>query len=92
MKQRYPYYCFKETETRRQFEGRFWNHGGKQLAIVASLTEVGEQGYWAAYIGTDAPESWTEEDTCLYAADHGCKLSEADARHFFPEIKLPYRH
>uniref|UniRef100_A0A6M3IZW7 Uncharacterized protein n=1 Tax=viral metagenome TaxID=1070528 RepID=A0A6M3IZW7_9ZZZZ len=87
----YPYYCFKKDEHRRFFEGRFWNQGGKQLAIVACVTEYGDEGDWAAYIGTDAPNSYREEDTCLYVARHGCKLSKEDAKHFFPRIELPYR-
>lgn len=88
---RLPYYCFKETESKKYLEGRFWNQGGKQLAIVAIVTQIRDFGDWAAYIGTDAPNSYREEDTCLEVADHGCKLSEKDARHFFPEITLPYR-
>lgn len=86
------YYCFKQTESKKYLEGRFWNHGGKQLAIVAIVTQVGEYGDWAAYIGTDAPNSYKEVDTLLVVADHGCKLSREDAQHFFPEIKLPYRN
>ncbi len=88
---RLPYYCFKETDHKKYLEGRFWNQGGKQLAIVAVVTQFEERGDWAAYIGTDAPDSYREEDTCLAVADHGCKLSEKDGRHFFPEITLPYR-
>lgn len=87
----YPYHCFKRTDCRQYLEGRFWNQSGKQLAIVAIVTQVGDYGDWAAYIGTDAPDSYLEYDTCLVVAESGCKLSEKDARHFFPEIKLPYR-
>lgn len=86
-----PYYAFKKTESKRYLEGRFWNQGGKQLAIVAIVTAIGNRGDWAAYIGTDAPFSYKEQDTCIHAAEYGCKLLEKDARHFFPEIKLPYR-
>jgi len=87
-----PYYVFKKTDSKRYLEGRFWNQGGKQLAIVAVITEFNGMGDWAAYIGTDASDSYTEEATLLYVAAYGCKLRESDARHFFPEIKLPYRH
>lgn len=86
-----PYYVFKRTDVKRYLEGRFWNQGGKQLAIVAIITSIKGLGDWAAYIGTDAPDSYREEDTCLTVADHGCKLSEKDAKHFFPDIELPYR-
>ena len=87
-----PYHVFKKTDSKRYLEGRFWNQDGKQLAIVAIVTALGDRGDWAAYIGTDAPNSYTEEDTLIYVAAHGCKLSEKDADHFFPEIKLPYRY
>ena len=87
----YPYYCFKRTDCKQYLEGRFWNQGGKQLAIVAVITQIGNFGDWAAYIGTDAPNSYKEIDTCIEVAKHGCKLSDKDAKHFFPEIKLSYR-
>jgi len=87
-----PYYIFKRAASKRYLEGRFWNQDGKQLAIVAIVTERNGFGDWAAYIGTDAPKSYTEQDTLIYVADYGCKLSERDARHFFPEIELPYRY
>ena len=87
----YPYYCFKETDCKQYLEGRFWNQSGKQLAIVAVVTQVGDRGDWTAYIGTDAPNSYREQDTLEEVAKNGCKLSASDAKHFFPEIKLPYR-
>lgn len=88
---RYPYFCFKKTECKEYLEGKFWNQGGKQLAIVAIVTRIGDNGDWAAYIGTDAPNSYSEVDTLLVVAEHGCKLSAKDAKHFFPAITLPYR-
>ena len=87
-----PYYIFKRAANKRYLEGRFWNQGGKQIAIVAIVTERNGFGNWAAYLGTDAPDSHTEEGTCIHVAEYGCKLSEKDARHFFPGIELPYRH
>ena len=87
-----PYYCFKETDCKKYLEGRFWNQGGKQLAIVAIVTQFGVKGDWTAYIGTDTPDSYEEEDTLMAVAEHGCKLSEEDAKHFFPDIELPYRN
>lgn len=89
---RYPYYCFnKKNDHHQSLEGRFWNDGGNHIAIVAMVTTYDDKGDWAAYIGTDAPHSRTEEATLQDVAEHGCKLSEEDARHFFPEIVLPYR-
>lgn len=84
----YPYYVFEEDGCKVGYEARFWNQGGKQLAIVAVVTGNVD---WAAYIGTDAPDSCKEEDTLRYVSKKGCKLSEKDAKHFFPAIKLPYR-
>jgi len=86
------YYLFKQTGCTKYLEGRFWNQGGKQLAVVAIVTEVNGRGDWAAYIGTDAPNSFTERGTLEYVAERGCKLSASDAKHFFPKLKLPYRH
>lgn len=88
---RYPYYCFKKTDCKEYLEGRFWNQDGKQLAVVAIITRMGDFGDWAAYIGTDAPKSYKKIDTCLEVAESGCKLSQSDAKHFFPDIELPYR-
>lgn len=68
-------------------EGRYWNTNGKGIAIVASITEGID---WSAYIGAD--NGWSEEDCINGVVDYGAKLSEKDARYFFPNIKLPYRH
>ena len=84
-----PYHIFKKTESKRYLEGRFWNQDGKQLAIVAVVTKNID---WAAYIGTDAARSYSEDDTLNYIAERGCKLLEKDAKHFFPKIELPYRY
>lgn len=84
----YSYHCFRRTDCQDYLEARFWNQDGKQLAIVAIVTR---QVDWAAYIGTDAPNSYCEKDTLIEVAKSGCKLSREDALHFFPEIKLPYR-
>ena len=67
-------------------EGRYWNSNGKGITVAASFTEGID---WAAYIGAD--NGWEEENCCKWAAEYGAKLSEADARHFFPGIELPYR-
>ncbi len=82
------HYAFYENSDQLHLEGRFWNHEGKQLAIVACITKGVN---WAAYIGTDAPDSYREDTTLKYVAEYGCKLIEKDARHFFPEVHLPYR-
>lgn len=84
----YPYYHFEDTGHNVKLEARFWCPGGKGIAIIASITKGID---WAAYIGTDAPDSYKEIDTLKYVASWGAKLSEKDARYFFPEIELPYR-
>ena len=81
-------WAFVNNDNQVAFEGRFYNCQGKHIAIVASVTRGID---WAAYIGTDAPDSWAEESTCLHALKHGVKLSKEDARYYFPEIVLPYR-
>ncbi len=67
-------------------EARYWNTNGKGITIVASISEGID---WAAYIGAD--EGWEEQACIEWAARYGAKLSEPDARHFFPAITLPYR-
>ena len=80
-------YNFEETEHGSKLEARFWNQGGLQIAIIASITKGID---WAAYIGGD--HSWTEDETLKTVAEYGCKLSAEDAKYFFPNITLPYRH
>lgn len=68
-------------------EGRYYNANYYAVAIVASITEGID---WAAYIG--APDYLLPEEKAIeYVKDYGCKLSEHDARYYFPEIELPYR-
>ena len=80
---------YYDDDYSEHMEARFWNQGDKQMAIVAMVTKDVD---WAAYIGTDAPNSWSEIDTCKYVERYGRKLSEYDASHFFPDISLRYRH
>ena len=80
-------YIFTEDDYKVGYEARFWNCGGKQIAIVAVVTKDID---WAAYIGAD--NSYTEDETLNYVARRGCKLTEKDARYFFPGIELPYRN
>lgn len=71
---------------RKLIEGRYWNSGSYGICIVAVITENID---WAAYIGADRGQS--ESDCIKGTADYGDKLSELDARHFFPDIDLRYR-
>jgi len=72
---------------RKIITGRYYNANYYATAIVASITEGID---WAAYIG-GANHTLSESEAMLYVRDYGCKLSEKDARHFFPNIELPYR-
>ena len=75
-----------KVEDEQTIKGRYWNSNGKGICVVAVITEGID---WAAYIGADNGQ-W--EDNCVQWASHyGPKLSEQDARHFFPNITLPYR-
>ncbi len=79
-------YKFINTDYKEAIEGRYFNANGYSVAIIASVTKGVD---WAAYIGAD--QSDKEEDTLLFVKSYGCKLAEADARYFFPDIELPYR-
>ena len=79
-------YRFINTDHFEALEGRYFCANGFSLAIVASITKNID---WAAYIGAD--QSRREEDTLDFVKAYGCKLSEEDARYFFPDIELPYR-
>ena len=68
-------------------KGIYWNSNGKGITIVAVTTEGID---WAAYIGAD--DGWEEEACIRWAVEYGAKLFSEDAKHFFPDIKLPYRH
>jgi len=96
------YWIFQEDEHKRKLEGRYWNpstetHPNLNIAIIASITlkpktnDFPAEGFdWAAYIGA-APEANTEEAALKVVSKYGAKLSETDARYFFPDIELPYR-
>lgn len=86
------YWIFYEDDHKRQLEGRYWNPGidvypNLNICVVASITKEID---WAAYIGAD-PGAHTEEEALKTVASYGAKLQEKDARHFFPDIDMPYR-
>jgi len=68
--------------------GRYYNANYYATAIVAVVTEGID---WAAYIG-GADYRLPGKEALQYVADNGDKLSEKDARYFFPDIDLPYRY
>lgn len=67
-------------------EARYWNTNGYGICIMAWITKDID---WAAYIGAD--NGYSEESLMEWTLHYGAKLSEKDARHFFPDMKLPYR-
>lgn len=74
-------------EDKKIIKGRYWNTSGIAIAIIAVITEGID---WAAYVGaTNYVDD--ENDTEQWTAHWGAKLSEADARHFFPNMTLSYR-
>ena len=81
-----PYHQFMRTETRAGYEGRYWNANGKGIAVVAIVKDGVD---WSAYIGAD--NGYLEKECLNWTTKYGAKLREADARHFFPDIDLPYR-
>ncbi|MCK4414917.1 MAG: hypothetical protein KAY32_15390 [Candidatus Eisenbacteria sp.] len=84
---KYPYYKFQDGGGRQFYEGRYWNCNGKGICIIAVVTNNVD---WAAYIGAD--NGWSEEACLEWTAQNGAKLSELDARYYFPEFRLiPYR-
>ena len=79
-------YKFINNNRQEALEARYYSANGFSLAIVACITKGVD---WAAYIGAD--QSRNEEETLHFVKRSGCKLSEEDARYYFPEIQLPYR-
>ena len=73
---------------RKLIVARYYNSNYFATAIVASITEGVD---WAAYIG-GADYKVPEKEAVEYVRDYGDKLSAKDARHFFPDIGLPYRN
>lgn len=74
-----------------KYEARYWNTNGKGICVMAVITEGID---WAAYIGAD--NGYSESDCMSWTCEYGAKLSEEDARYFFPkeiylETELPYR-
>lgn len=86
---------FLKDRSKRIIEGRYWNVNYAGIAIVASVTYVREEPFdWSAYVGahTQIPSPYPEEETIEFVWKYGAKLSERDARHFFPNLKdIPYR-
>ena len=72
---------------RQLITGRYYNANYYATAIVASITEGID---WSAYIG-GADHRVSEREAVEYVRAYGNKLSEADAKYFFPDIIMPYR-
>lgn len=72
---------------KRIITARYYNSNDYAMAIVAVITEPID---WAAYAG-GCDVTLPEREAVQFVADYGCKLSNQDARYFFPGIELPYR-
>ena len=74
---------------RKLYTARYYNCNYYATAIVASVTEGID---WAAYIG-GADVAAPKQEAVEFVARTGAKLTERDARYFFPGLKnIPYRH
>jgi len=86
---------FLKDKGKRIIEARYWNVNYAGIAIVASVTYAREEPLdWSAYIGahSQVPISYGEEETIEFVLNYGAKLSERDARYFFPDLKdIPFR-
>ncbi len=72
---------------------RYINVNDVGIAIVASIFEGVD---WAAYIGAyvsgaSGNSEISRDDTVNYVVKYGNKLSEEDARYYFPDIYIKYR-
>lgn len=65
-------------------EARYYNANRYACAVVAVMTPGVD---WAAYMG-GCGSDLSEEEAVRFVARKGCKLSEEDARHFFPDSML----
>jgi hypothetical protein len=81
------YRIFKEYEGTQYIKCRYWNTGNHGISVVAVITKGVD---WTAYIGAD--DGYSELACLEYTSKFGNKLLESDARHFFGDINLPYRH
>lgn len=77
----------QQTGQTQVLEARYYNCNYKGIAIIAVITKHID---WSAYIGAD--NGYSEQDCINWTQAYGAKLSEADAKYYFPYITLPYRH
>lgn len=84
------YYTYQGNHLRHSIIcARYCNAAGFALAVVAlvQFDNDGNMRDWAAYWhGCD--KTAREEDAVRWVAEHGCKLSDRDAAHFFPSLPM----
>ncbi len=66
---------------------RYFNSNWTAMIIIAAINEGRD---WAVY-ASGVDHMMSEEIAAEWCSHHGCKMSEKDARYFFPDVKLPYR-
>lgn len=64
-------------------QARYWNVNYCAVTIVASVTHEID---WAVYIG-GVFGATLEAEAIAWTLKHGAKMTEEDARYFFPEFK-----
>lgn len=71
---------------------RYYNANYFAIAVVGVVTLINNEPFdWACYIGA-TPSDYPYVHTIEYVWKYGVKLSEKEARFYFPELKnVPYR-
>lgn len=71
--------------------GRYFNGNGMVVAIVACVAFGlrGKLRNWSAYWGAADPD-YSKIEAAQKVAKHGDKMSQSDAKHFFPRLDGTY--
>ena len=77
-----------ELGTKHVRVARYYNCNRYSCAVIAVITEGID---WAAYMNGYDGVIATQEETIEFVKNYGAKLSEKDAKYYFPNILTPYR-
>ncbi len=73
-----------------QQPARYYNANGYAMAVVAVVNHDNEELFdWAAYMN-GCSANISEREAWEWVAEYGCKLSRADASHFFPTLDIDH--
>lgn len=80
-----PIHKFDGEDDCTVYMARYYNKGTQAIVIVAVVHDRGDnRGDWASYMaGMPGGEYPSYEASMIYAARHGAKLMEEDARFYF---------